>query len=182
MTHGTELLVVCRGTTSMTDWATDLKVAKTLFEPDQDEYTQATACCAFLKEVACCGWKRPLVHMGFYHAFLSLVPVLRQHVRWDRPHGLTRLTLCGHSLGGALATLSLAYCLQLLKPEEIAPRGVQVELDTIGSPRVGTEGFPEQRQRRGSSGRQGGDPSTHGAFILSDADNTAGATTPLLWG
>ena len=76
----------------------------------------------------------------------------------------------------------LAYCLQLLKPEEIAPRGVQVELDTIGSPRVGTEGFPEQRQRRGSSGRQGGDPSTHGAFILSDADNTAGATTPLLWG
>ena len=157
MTHGTELLVVCRGTTSMTDWATDLKVAKTLFEPDQDEYTQATACCAFLKEVACCGWKRPLVHMGFYHAFLSLVPVLRQHVRWDRPHGLTRLTLCGHSLGGALATLSWRTACSCSSPRR-SPRAACRWSSTPSARRVWAPRASQSRDNGGA--RQAGKGAT----------------------
>ena len=69
---GPEMLVVFRGTTSMKDWLNDLAVAKTYFEPADDTYEDIIGCGSYCAQVACCGWQRPLVHMGNYRAYMAV--------------------------------------------------------------------------------------------------------------
>jgi hypothetical protein len=133
-----DLYVSCRGTSELED----LNFAKTVFEPQSGSIKKFRRGGAWCKQLACCGWdSRPLVPMGFYRCFLALVPMLRRYCDPNRSGGLKRITFVGHSLGGALATLSAAFFLQTFGGAALAAKGIAIELFTIGSPRVGTRGF-----------------------------------------
>ncbi|MCQ3829011.1 lipase family protein [Microbulbifer elongatus] len=80
-----------------------------------------------------------LVHQGFYYAFQSFLPDLDRFLS-TLPESIHTIHCVGHSLGGALATLTADY----LK----AKSGRSVNLYTFGSPRVGLNFFSERAQRR----------------------------------
>lgn len=71
------------------------------------------------------------VHQGFKEAHAALWPEVRRQLQAVR----SPIFLAGHSLGGALATMSAALCRRDLPPIEIAA------LYTFGSPRVGDRLF-----------------------------------------
>lgn len=97
---GHRYTIILPGTDSLTDWRTDLKVRK----------TRVT------------GGK---VHRGFQIAFLSVIDAIIAALPSN-----AIVTICGHSLGGALATL-IAQALQRLDWITVAA------VYTFGSPRVG---------------------------------------------
>jgi hypothetical protein len=72
-------------------------------------------------------WARGHVHSGFGHAAESLESQVLQWLSNGAPHR-SRLLLCGHSLGAALATIFAG----LVEPTDVI---------TIGSPRVGDIDF-----------------------------------------
>ncbi len=86
-----------------------------------------------------------LVHDGFLAAFNNLVDDDRLHssvlhLCGNRPP--TKIEVCGHSLGGALATLCALWC-RTRWPD------AKVTCVTLGSPRVGNDAF--RRRFRGSN-------------------------------
>jgi len=105
-------VVAFRGTDSAPDWATDAWAAKSTPE--------------WLPGVE--------VHHGFLRALDPVVARIDSLVG-DRP-----VWICGHSLGGALATLYAARCMVLGRPVA----GVV----TMGQPRVGTASFARWYQER----------------------------------
>ncbi|MBK9990856.1 MAG: lipase family protein [Verrucomicrobia bacterium] len=70
------------------------------------------------------------VHIGFQKTWESFSGDIRSFLQGKNP---SHIHCVGHSLGGALATLCADYC--------AANRVGRVSLYTIGSPRVGMEGF-----------------------------------------
>ncbi len=76
------------------------------------------------------------VHKGFSDADLSVAEKIDSWLRGE-PRRCTQLTLCGHSLGAALATL----CASIWRPKLLV---------SLGGPRVGDEAFV-----RGLQGLQG---------------------------
>jgi len=112
-THRGEALVVIRGTATARDWLTD----------------------------ANCGLQRGasggFVHAGFNDTFKSFVGELRQ---FFAKHDTTHAHCVGHSLGGALATLTADYLL--------GANVSGVSLYTFGSPRVGALGFSKHLTTR----------------------------------
>jgi len=70
------------------------------------------------------------VHIGFQKTWESFAGDIREYLRGKNP---TAIHCVGHSLGGALATLCADYC--------VANRVSLVSLYTLGSPRVGMDGF-----------------------------------------
>ncbi|MEN9868033.1 MAG: hypothetical protein RL748_3623 [Pseudomonadota bacterium] len=103
-----ELLIGIRGTVHALDWVTDLAQA--------------------LRR----GPSGHPVHGGFLRTFESFEPVIGEYLR--HAGSLSTVHVVGHSLGGALATLTADY-LQL--------RGMNVKLYSFGSPRVGTNTFSQ---------------------------------------
>ncbi|KAH6982370.1 Alpha/Beta hydrolase protein [Ilyonectria destructans] len=76
-----------------------------------------------------------LVHEGFLHDFDRLKDKLYESIgRLIANRNLRKIEICGHSLGGALATLCALWCRN--KWEE-----VPITCLTLASPRVGNEGF-----------------------------------------
>ncbi|KAH7019590.1 Alpha/Beta hydrolase protein, partial [Ilyonectria destructans] len=76
-----------------------------------------------------------LVHEGFLRGFDRLVPDLSRRINDlfnNRPP--ETIETCGHSLGGALATLCALWC-------SIRWPNVPITCLTLGSPRVGNAGF-----------------------------------------
>uniref|UniRef100_A0A0G4FA03 Fungal lipase-type domain-containing protein n=1 Tax=Chromera velia CCMP2878 TaxID=1169474 RepID=A0A0G4FA03_9ALVE len=151
---GSILVFACRGTTSIKDWITDLIAARTRWEPHDDlDHAGHGAC--FDSLFLCCtdhSVRPPMVHLGFYSAFLPLrkhireqvLPILRDP---SRRAALREIIFCGHSLGGALAVQCLAYFLSCLHKEEktllqpLLSSGARVTLFTLGAPRVGGPNF-----------------------------------------
>lgn len=87
------------------------------------------------------GWPGA-VHAGFARAATALLPAV---TAWLDTRGANRteLLLCGHSLGGAIATL-LAMRLVTGRASGAQPPGSQatrIQLVTLGSPRVGDAAF-----------------------------------------
>lgn len=84
--------------------------------------------------------KNASVHSGFYKAFLSLqaqiFPVLIEQLTL---YPNAELAICGHSLGGALATVALAQIVFELG----VPIPQNISLYTFGSPRVGDTVRPQ---------------------------------------
>jgi len=84
------------------------------------------------------------VHDGFYSAYLHVRP---QVLAWFETRGVpqgAKVRVCGHSLGGALATLCSL---------ELSLRGYDVELVSWGSPRVGNRAFVEWFREDGRHSR-----------------------------
>lgn len=68
------------------------------------------------------------VHKGFFKQFLSIRSLVFEQIK-----NADKIIFCGHSLGGAIATLFSAYCSRRL--------GIDVGCITFGSPRVGDAKF-----------------------------------------
>jgi len=83
------------------------------------------------------------VHQGFYHAFNSILPELRKFVIGLR--GVSVVHCVGHSLGGAIATLSADWI-------KASGGAASVKLYTFGSPRVGLDMFASKCSTRLSAG------------------------------
>ena len=141
-----ELYVVCRGTTTITDWLTDFQISKTLFEPEndsfEDDFKSCGGCCGQIS-FSCDYANKPLVHIGFYRSFLTMRDMIDRHVKHTLADGqkIKKVYVCGHSLGGALACVVLPYVLKVLNPATLAKNGTEVTLFTVGAPRVGTDGY-----------------------------------------
>lgn len=111
--HQGEILVATRGTTIATDWLTNASVG--------------------LQRGPGGEW----VHVGFHEAWKSFAPDVSRFLRGRHP---SVIHCVGHSLGGALATLS-ADCFSSI-------RAGKVKLYTFGSPRVGTSMFAQSLDHR----------------------------------
>ncbi|AWN81808.1 lipase family protein [Candidatus Cardinium hertigii] len=117
-TNGKEIVIAYRGTQDRYDWRTNLQAA---WQADVD----------FLSEQDGARTKAP---WGYYQAFkdsrASLMNCLRQHVQH---YGVSmkdlRVTVTGHSMGGAFAVISVLY----LKTEA----GIRdVAVVNFGSPKI----------------------------------------------
>jgi predicted lipase len=113
--HETDVLVIAfRGTSSREDVFTDLSIARKKMP---------------LTHVSEKWW--PQIHSGFSDQFFSVNKYLDESVKEN-----DSIIFCGHSLGGALATIgSLYYSFQY--PEKT------IACVTFGSPRVGDDTFVE---------------------------------------
>lgn len=111
--HQGEILVATRGTTIATDWLTNASVG--------------------LQRGPGGEW----VHVGFHEAWKSFAPDVSRFLRGRHP---SVIHCVGHSLGGALATLSADYFSSI--------RAGKVKLYTFGSPRVGTSMFAQSLDHR----------------------------------
>jgi hypothetical protein len=78
-----------------------------------------------------------LVHWGFYHQYQSILPEIRNYL--NEHSNIEHVVTCGHSLGGALATLAVV---------DLADRkcgsGRKYSCLTLGSPRVGNKAFADK--------------------------------------
>lgn len=79
------------------------------------------------------------VHQGFYYSFVSFLPQLESFIR-ELPLSVHTIHCVGHSLGGALATLSADWL--------ASNCGKVIRLYTYGSPRVGFSHFAGGCKRR----------------------------------
>lgn len=109
----TEVLIATRGTATLADWITDANIAVQV------------------------GPGGLPVHAGFHETWKSFAADLHA---FFRDHNPSRVHCVGHSLGGALATLSADF---------VSSRGIAaVELYTFGCPRVGDGVFARSLTRR----------------------------------
>lgn len=116
-TSGSDIFVVWRGSESPTDFLKDASVLK-------------------VKAFGNCK-----VHSGFYSCLTAVQSRLGDHLREaiqeiGGPYEVSRVYVSGHSLGGALATLS-AVLISNWYPS-LSPR---LKVITAGSPRVGNRAF-----------------------------------------
>lgn len=109
--------------------------------PGQDFWTDLSTALIPAPE----GWgDHALVHAGFLGAFESVIDEIEPHVLAEIEDG-KRLWITGHSLGGALATLSAMH---------FAANDTPVEaVHTWGSPRVGDGFFQSAYAQQGLSDR-----------------------------
>lgn len=106
------IYVVCRGTSSFTDIITDLKVSRKK--------------CIFLKNT--------YIHRGFLEQYTSVRDNLVKKINEINNVNIKRIVFCGHSLGGALATIgALDFKLQNTNS--------RIHCITFASPRVGNTEF-----------------------------------------
>jgi len=90
------------------------------------------------KSEACRGCK---VHKGFREALLNIKQDVNASVN-KHLHGITKISVTGHSLGAAMATLYAVH----LRNSGIS-FGIPVHLFTYGSPRVGNKEFSRECNR-----------------------------------
>jgi triacylglycerol lipase len=138
---GTALYIVFRGSEKRLDWETNFsfkqsavefqqKVIENQIVQEQEQvypYTGESSSGAQM-------------HQGFATAYLSVREKIHQYLR-NRP--AASVTVTGHSLGGALATLC-AVDIQY----NFSPQVQRIDLYSFGSPRVGNNGFRESFNRR----------------------------------
>ncbi|KAK9468624.1 Alpha/Beta hydrolase protein [Lipomyces arxii] len=110
------IMVVFRGTQSMTNWMTNLDTVQEPYEPAQ-------------------GCPRCLVHRGFMRSWMEtrtyVTPVVAELVKKYPDY---TLVVTGHSLGGAIAVLAGA---------ELVMSGFAPAITTYGQPRVGNSYFAD---------------------------------------
>ncbi|WP_071517990.1 lipase family protein [Geitlerinema sp. PCC 9228] len=115
------IFVVFRGTDEAEDWRTNTRLAQTLWKTRQGEESPY--------------YPSGMVHRGFAAALDRIWYPISERVNWFRDQNQT-LWVSGHSLGGALASLSLAR----FREENIDVRGAY----TFGQPRVFNRRFAKQ--------------------------------------
>lgn len=106
------IYIVFRGTSSLDDWKTDLKIRQETFLYDDVK-----------------------VHRGFLEQYLS---IHQDIVKCIKPllNFTNEIVITGHSLGGALSTICAVYLKEIPSSNKY-----NVNVYTFGSPRVGNKGF-----------------------------------------
>lgn len=113
------LLLIFRGTSTNKDILIDLDVYRDYLYLDNYEGT------------------KPLIHSGFLEQFETVKnKIIEEIEEYKKLNNNFHIIFTGHSLGGALATLSSLYFYYKYKLEEI-----EINTITFGSPRVGDKIF-----------------------------------------
>jgi predicted lipase len=140
LTEGTGITIVFRGSTSDFDWQTNLATRQERAEFEREVIQQQIV--ADQKQVYPYEGESKtgaLMHRGFVQAYFSVRDQVHDYIR---SNPISTVTITGHSLGGALATLC-AIDVQYNFSQKVA-----VEVYTFGAPKVGNEGFQESFNRR----------------------------------
>ncbi|QOV23637.1 lipase family protein [Anabaenopsis elenkinii] len=136
-----ETTIVFRGSESRLDWKTNLNfrkqrkeffqqvIEKEIIAEDEQIYPYSTG----KKSGA-------LIHRGFANAYLSVRYQIHDYIQTNQ---VSRLTVTGHSLGGALATLC-ALDLQYNFNSTLS----DIEVYTFGAPKVGNKNFYQSYNKR----------------------------------
>ena len=107
------IYVVLRGTTSITNWESDLNATKSDYNDDH--------------------CKDCYVHSGFFNAEQHVIPRIVLEVgRLSNKYGTLRAKTTGHSLGAALANLAAV---------DLVKAGYEVSMYNFGQPRVGNKAY-----------------------------------------
>ncbi|NDJ16051.1 lipase family protein [Myxacorys almedinensis] len=137
---GNAIYIVFQGSTSDLDWETNLEFKQELVdfkqEVIQEQIVQDKEQVYPYGAESKSGAK---MHKGFVTAYFS---VRDQIFNYLRSRNVSRVTVTGHSLGGALATLCTVD-LQFNFSGQFA-----IDNYTFGAPRVGNDGFVESFNRR----------------------------------
>ncbi|NEP01714.1 MAG: lipase family protein [Symploca sp. SIO2E9] len=137
---GEEITIVFRGSDSSFDWGTNFDTRAKRTEFDQQIIRQEIVA----KQDKLYPYKQQstsgsLMHSGFVRAYFSVRDEIRKYIS---NHELSKITVTGHSLGGALATLC-AVDIQYNFSYKAS-----IEIYTFGAPRVGNNGFRKAFNRR----------------------------------
>ena len=129
-----DVFISFRGTEDLADWKANLKSTPVPFWSCDEKPLWKKV---FKSEPESNNTK---VHQGFLEQFTSVVDKLKQFLENQSP---ATLYLTGHSLGGALASISSLFFSHLL------PK-CNIKIITFGAPRSVTDGFAEAVQKRGN--------------------------------
>jgi len=138
-----KLVLSIRGSESLRDWAMNAQTFQTRWEPKLDSAGNA-GCFAMCD--SCCrnNEGKPMVHLGFYKAFLQLKHTVEDTmVEICKQGDVKEVIFCGHSLGGAVSNLCFAHFMMIPFGLQLLIRGIKITLGTIGAPRVGNIVFCE---------------------------------------
>lgn len=137
---GKSIYIAFRGSEKRMDWDTNLNFGQAAFEFQQEVVRkQIVQNREQVYPYAGESRSNAKMHQGFTAAYLSVRNQIHDYLR---THPVSNVTLTGHSLGGALATLC-AVDVQYNFSNQVA-----IEVYTFGSPRVGNDGFRESFNRR----------------------------------
>lgn len=131
---GEEIYIVFRGSEKRLDWEINFNFQQ---EVIQDQIVQEQKQVYPYAEESSSGAQ---MHRGFTSAYLSVRDGIHNYLK---SRSAARVTVTGHSLGGALATLC-AVDVQYNFADQVQT----LEVYTFGSPRVGNSGFRESFNRR----------------------------------
>lgn len=143
VTLDSRVTIVFRGSDSSVDWNTNFDAMQARAEFGESEVGTAIIGDKDCEKVYPYEGKnssQSAMHRGFTRAYFSARDLIHAHLR-DR--NLTGVTVTGHSLGGALATLC-AVDVQYNFTDKVS----EIEVYTFGSPRVGNDGFRASFNRR----------------------------------
>lgn len=132
--------IVFRGSEKRTDWDTNINFEQKVVEFEQnviqEQVVQEQEQIYPYTAQSQSGAK---MHQGFATAYLSVREQIHNYLS---SHEVSSVTVTGHSLGGALATLC-AVDIQFNFSDKVA-----INIYTFGAPRVGNDGFRESFNRR----------------------------------
>jgi triacylglycerol lipase len=136
---GSALYIVFRGSEQRLDWNTNFEFSQKEANFKQavieEQIVQNRAQVYPYGAESSSGSK---MHQGFVDAYFSVRDQIHAYLR---SHPATSVTVTGHSLGGALATLCAVDV-------QYNFSSIPIELYTFGSPRVGNKGFSDSFNQR----------------------------------
>ena len=136
---GSAIYIVFRGSEKRLDWGTNVNFKQVQLEFQQkivqEEIVQEQEQIYPYQGESRSGAK---MHRGFVDAYLSVREQIHNYLR---SHAASRVTVTGHSLGGALATLCAVDI-------QYNFSNIKIDIYTFGAPRVGNNGFRESFNRR----------------------------------
>jgi predicted lipase len=141
LTESSEIIIVFRGSDSSKDWSTNLDTRQQRREFDQriikgEIVTQREKVYPYSTK----NESGSLMHSGFVTAYVSVRDEIHNYIKNSN---LSRVTVTGHSLGGALATLC-AVDIQYNFNNQLS----SIESYTFGAPKVGNDRFCKSYNQR----------------------------------
>ncbi|MBD2296634.1 lipase family protein [Anabaena sphaerica FACHB-251] len=141
LTDSSGITIVFRGSDSSFDWRTNFDTRQEHREFDkqiikEEIVAQKEKIYPYLTE----NKSGSLMHRGFIEAYFSVRDDIHEYIR---KNNISKITVTGHSLGGALATLC-AVDIQYNFKAQLS----SVEAYTFGAPKVGNNGFSTSYNER----------------------------------
>ncbi|MGA7935599.1 MAG: lipase family protein [Kovacikia sp.] len=137
---GAGITIVFRGSESKSDWETDFDTPQEQVKFDQQIIRgEIVSNQEKIYPYPGDSSSGALMHRGFVKAYFSVRDKIHEYIR---THEISIVTLTGHSLGGALATLC-AVDIQYNFASKVS-----IEIYTFGAPKVGNDGFRDSFNKR----------------------------------